>query len=315
MAEGRKGVLAIVAASTIWGLSGLYFKAMAAVPPIEMLCHRTIWSAVFFALVIVLQGRGAEVRAVLAQPRRWRLLIVAAVMIALNWAIFIRAVQAGQALEAGLGYYIFPLVAVALGFLVRGERFTPLQGLAIAIAAAAVTLLGFGLGAAPWTALLLAGSFAAYGLIKGGVPIAPVVSVLIETLLLAPLALLWLWGVHTAGWSDLGATSGGVFGRDLGTSLLLIASGPVLTGGPLMLFSYAARRLRYSTVGLIQYLNPTLQVVVALAVFGEPFTRWHALALPLIWCGLAVYSLDGWRRRPLRRPEAGGDRGARSAGR
>jgi chloramphenicol-sensitive protein RarD len=278
---------------------------MAAVPPIEMLCHRTIWSAVFFGLVLAVQRRGGEVRTLLAHPSRWRLLVVAALVVALNWGVFIHAIQAGRALEAGLGYYIFPLVAVALGFLVRGERFTALQGVAIGMASAAVLLLGIGLGAAPWTALILAGSFASYGLIKAGLAIRPALSVFVETLLLSPLALFWLWGVHAWGWRDFGAAPGGAFGSDLTTSLLLVASGPVLTGGPLMLFSSAARRLRYATVGLIQYLNPTLQVLVAVAVFGEPFTRWHAIAFPLIWTGLALYSWEGWRARPVKRPSAG----------
>lgn len=295
MSEARKGVLAIVVASTIWGLSSLYYKALAIVPPLEMLSHRTVWSVAFFAFVLLAQGRGGEVRALLARPRQWRVLAISAATVAVNWLVFIHAVQVGHALQASLGYYVFPLVAVALGYLVLGERFSRVQGVAIGLAAAAVAVLAAGLGAMPWTALALAASFGLYGLVKGQVRIGPVVGVFIETLLLAPLALLFLWGVHAGGWADMDGRHGGVFGRDLATSLMLVLSGP-LTGVPLVLFSYAARRIAYATLGLIQYLNPTIQFAIAVLVFGEPFTVWHAVAFPLIWGGLALYSWDGWRR-------------------
>jgi chloramphenicol-sensitive protein RarD len=231
----------------------------------------------------------------IARPRAWRILVVAAVLIALNWLVFIHAVQVGHALEASLGYYVFPLFAVALGYLALGERFTPLQAAAIGLASLAVVILGVGLGTPPWTALILASSFAAYGLIKGRVRLGPVVSVLFETALLAPLALVWLWGLHAGAWTDLGGRSGGLFGRDLWTSAWLVLAGP-LTGIPLMLFSYAARRIPYATLGLVQYLNPTLQFAVAVMLFGEPFTPWHAVAFPLIWFALALYSWETWRR-------------------
>jgi chloramphenicol-sensitive protein RarD len=284
MTEGWKGVLAIAAAATVWGLSGVYYKALSAVPPLEVLSHRTLWSTLFFLAVLAAQGRVGEAAAVLARPRAWAPLAASAVLIAVNWLLFIAAVQEGRALEASIGYYIFPLVAVALGFLVLGERFTPRQSAAIGLAAAAVVLLTLGTGAAPWTALALAGTFGAYGLIKNRVRVGPVASVFVETLILAPLALGWL------AW-----LGGGAFGRDWGTSAMLAFSGP-LTGGPLMLFAYAARRIPYATVGLVQYLNPTLQFAVAVALFGEPFSLWHAAAFGMIWAGLALYSWGSWRR-------------------
>jgi chloramphenicol-sensitive protein RarD len=295
MSEARKGVLAIAAASAMWGLVGLYYKLLAVVPPLEMLAHRTVWTMVFFVLVLLAQRRLGAVGAVLAAPRQWRILAVSAVMIATNWLVFIHAVQIGHALEASFGYYVFPLVAVAIGYLLLGERFSPLQGAAILLAAVAVVILGVGLGTPPWTALILAVSFGTYGLIKGQVRMAPVVSVFIETLLLAPLALVWLAGIHGGLWTDMDGRAGGIFGQDLGTSLLIACSGP-LTGVPLVLFSYAARRIPYATLGLIQYLNPTLQFLVAVLVFAEPFTTWHAIAFPLIWAGLALYSWNGGRR-------------------
>jgi chloramphenicol-sensitive protein RarD len=304
MSEGRKGVLAMVGCCTIWGLSGIYYKALAQVPPLEVLSHRTLWSLVFFAAVLAIQGRAGEAWRALGQRRNWAWLSVSATMVAMNWLGFIYAVQSGQALEASLGYYIFPLVAVVLGFVVLGERFTPLQSAAIGLAAAAVLLLALGLRAPPWIALMLGGTFGLYGLVKAQLPLGPVISVGFETLLLAPLAALWLWGMHGLGWHDIGGRAGGIFGQDWGTSALLAFSGP-LTGLPLVLFSYAARRIAYATLGLVQYLNPTLQFAVAVAVFGEPFTVWHGIAFPLIWAALALYSRESWRQeRRLRRRAA-----------
>ncbi len=295
MTEGQKGVWAILGAASIWGLSGIYYKALSSVPPLEVLSHRTLWSFVFLGTVLVLQHRLAEVREAVARPRIWATLTASAVMVAGNWLCFIFAVQTGLALEASLGYYIFPLFAAALGFLVRGERFTPAQSVAIALATVAVLVLTVGLGVAPWLALIVAATFAAYGLIKGAVALGPVLSVFIETMILSPLALIWLWGIHSGHFTDIGGRHGGIFGHDLGISVMLILSGP-LTATPLMLFSYAARRIPYATLGLIQYLNPTLQFLVAVGLFGEPFTIWHTIAFPLIWAGLALYSWDGWRR-------------------
>jgi chloramphenicol-sensitive protein RarD len=307
MREGTKGVLAMVGTCTIWGLSGLYYKAIAHVPPLEVLSHRTLWSVVFIGAVLLAQRRAGEVRATLARPRVLAVLSVSATTIAVNWFLFIHAVQSGQALEASLGYYIFPLLAVALGFLVLGERFGPVQSAAIGLAALAVVALTLGLGVAPWLALMIAGTFAAYGLVKAQLPLGPVIGVFFETLLLAPLALVWLWGLHGGHWTDLGGRDGGWFGRDTATTAMLALSGP-LTGGPLVLFSYAARRIDYATLGLVQYLNPTLQFAVAVAAFGEAFTRWHGLAFSLIWVGLALYSWEAWRqdRRSRRRATSAG---------
>lgn len=295
VSEARKGMLAMVAAATVWGLSGLYYKALAAVPPVEVLCHRTLWTVVFFGALLAAQGRVGEARRTLSASRAWRPLALSAAMIATNWLLFITAVQHGYALEASLGYYMFPLFAVALGFLVFGERFSRPQAVAIGMAAVAVGVLTAGLGYAPWAAVIIAGTFGAYGLVKKRIPVGSMLSVFAETLLLAPLALVWLAGLHAGAWDDLGGRPGGYFGHGVGTSAMLAFSG-VLTGGPLMLFSYAARRIPYATLGLVQYLNPTLQVVVAVVAFGEPFTRWHAIAFALIWGGLVLYSWASWRR-------------------
>jgi len=239
-----------------------------------------------------------------AGGRTLAVLCVTGVLIAVNWFTFVFAIQGGQALEASLGYYVFPLVAVALGFLVLGERFTRLQGVAIALAALAVAVLTLGLGAAPWIALVLGTTFGGYGLLKKQLGIGPVLSVFVETALLAPPAAAWLIGLHGGLWTDPSDRPGAFLGRDLVTSLLLVLSGPLMTGLPLIFFSYAARRARLATVGLVQYLNPTLQFAVAVAVLAEPFTAWHGLAFPLIWAALAIYSLESWREARISRSRA-----------
>ncbi len=295
MDQVAKGVAAMVAAALVWGLSSLWYKALSHVPALEVLAHRTLWSALFLAIIVLVQGRVAEVRAALADRRVRRLLALAALFIATNWLVFISAVQSGHALEASLGYYIFPLVAVLLGFVFQGERLSRLQVAAVALAGVAVAVLAFGLGGVPRVALTLALSFGAYGLLKARQPLGPVISVLIETLLLAPLALLWIVGLQAGVLAAPGGASGGLFLADGLTTAMLIGSGP-LTALPLILFSYAARRISYASVGLIQYLNPTIQFVVAVMIFGEVFTRWHAVAFPLIWIGLALYTAESWRR-------------------
>ncbi|SOB99519.1 EamA family transporter RarD [Rhodobacter maris] len=286
MKETTKGFWAIVAACVVWGLSGIYYKALSEVPPAEVLAHRTLWSAVLLGGVVMAQGRGGALVAALT-GRALRVLVVAAVVISINWFGFIWSVQNGRAVEASLGYYIFPLVAVALGMAVFGERMGRAQGVAVAIAAAAVGYLTWALGAAPWIALLLAATFGLYGLIKKRLAVPPVVSVLAEVVILTPLALSFLAAQHIGAFGL--APHSGAFGNDLGHSLMLVFSG-VMTGGPLMLFSYAAQRVRLATLGLVQYLNPTLQFLVAVVVFAEPFTAAHAVAFPLIWGALALYS-------------------------
>lgn len=297
MTEAAKGTMAMVLACTVWGLSGLYYKAISEVPPLEVLAHRTLWSLVFLGVVLALRGLLGELVAALRSRTVLRL-VATALTISANWFVFIWSVQNGHAIEASFGYYIFPLVAVALGRLVIGEDMSRAQWAAVALAAAGVAVLGLGLGVAPWIPLILATTFGAYGLIKKRLSIGSAVSVLGETLLLAPAALAVLWGMH-AGW--LGDGTGGHFGRDLGHSAMLAFSG-VLTGGPLMLFSYAAQRVRMATVGLVQYLNPTLQFAVAALAFGEAVTVWHMIALGLIWAAIAIYSALSLHARPRRAP-------------
>jgi chloramphenicol-sensitive protein RarD len=305
MTDGAKGLVAMAAAATIWGLSGLYYKALDQVPPLEVLSHRILWSAIFYGVLLLFARRAGEVVRLLASRRLLGHVTIAAVMIAANWFLFIYSIHAGHALEASLGYYCFPLVAVALGYLAFGERFSRWQAIAIGLAAFAVLILTLGLGKPPWVALVLAGTFGCYGLVKKQLSVDPMVSVFAETAIFTPFVVVFLGWIHSGGRPD--GLTWAWFGRDLGTTLMLVGAGP-LTATPLFLMSYAAQRVSYATIGLVQYLNPTLQFTVAVVVFGEPFTRWHAIAFPVIWTALAIYaaaSLNQQRSARSRSSSAG----------
>ena len=283
MTDPIKGILAMVLACTIWGLSPLYYAELRHVPALDVLAWRTAWSCIFFMILLAVQGRLGLVGRALGTVTGALTVLAAGLMIATNWFGFIYSIQIGRAVEASLGYYIFPLVAVLLGRLVFAEALARAQWLAVALAALAVIVLTLGLGAAPWISLLLAATFAGYGVVKKRLDVGPVVSVTAEVLLLSPIAVLWLAG------------PGDGVSWDLRTHLLFALSGP-LTASPLILFSYAARRVKLSTIGLVQYLNPTLQFLVATLIFLEPFTFWHALAFPMIWLALAIYSVTSLRQ-------------------
>jgi len=190
---------------------------------------------------------------------------------------------------------VMPLVTVALGFVVFKERLVALQWVAVVLAVVAVAVMTIGLGVTPWISLSLAFSFALYAVVKKRLPIGPVVSVTAEVAVLAPLGLIWLLGVHLAGWQDMTGRAGGYFGTSFFDSALLILSAG-FTAVPLILFSYASKRVALSTVGVLQYLNPTLQFLCAVLLFGEVLTTYHIIAFAMIWTGLALYSFGAYRR-------------------
>ncbi|NCQ25475.1 MAG: EamA family transporter RarD [Rhodobacteraceae bacterium CG17_big_fil_post_rev_8_21_14_2_50_63_15] len=296
MREATKGIIAMVATCTVWGLSGVYYKLLEHIPPIEILAHRTLWSVFFFTGVLLVQGRISVLCQALGTRRSFLLIGFAALMISCNWFVFITSIQIGKAVEASLGYYIFPLVAVLLGAIAFRERLGKAQLFAVALALVAVVTLTIGLGVPPWIALILAISFGFYGLVKKGLSVGPVVSVTAEVLLLAPIALGVLWWFHSGGH--------GAFGSNWQDSLLLAFSG-ILTGAPLILFSYATKRITLATVGLVQYLNPSLQFVVATVIFQESFSVWHAIAFAMIWTALTIYTVANLRQdRAARRAVA-----------
>lgn len=275
--NARLGVLAMIATCVIWGLSPLYYQFLSHLPPADILAYRTLWSFLFFLAVLSVQRRLPVLRGAFRQRGQVRWILLASLLISVNWFLFIYAIQVDRVTETSLGYYIQPIVAVILGLLVFGERLLGAQWLSVALAVVAVTVLTLGLGAAPWISLVLATTFAVYGVLKKRVSTGPVVSVTAEVTLLAPLAVIWL----------------AVFGEsgipDPVTLALLAFSGP-MTAVPLVLFSFAAKRVRMATLGLLQYLNPTLQFLLAVAVLGEPMGWSHAIAFPMIWLALAIYS-------------------------
>ena len=286
MTEATKGVLAMIGACLIWGLAPIYYKALSEVPALELFAHRGIWALVFFALILAAQGRLRALGGALSGPSR-RTLVLSAALVGVNWGLFIWAVLVERATEASLGYFILPLFVVLLGTLLLGDRLRRAQGLAVALAAFAVALLTWGLGQVPWIALVLAATFALYSLIKNRLDMGAILSVTAESAILAPGLLAVLAYYHATG-------AGGHFGSGVTVSLMLALAGPI-TALPLILYSYAARRVRLSTVGLLSYLNPTLQFLVAVLVFAEPFGPWHAVAFPLIWLALAIYSVSALR--------------------
>jgi chloramphenicol-sensitive protein RarD len=286
-----------VAAYGWWGLAPAYWKLLVNVPALEVVASRVVWSLVFTVPLVLALGRRAELREVLRDRRRRLALCGSGALIALNWGIFIWAVGVGRIVETSFGYFLNPLVSIALGVAFLGEHMRRSQLAALALAALGVVVLGAGTGAAPWIPLALAGSFSLYGLLRKVTHVSSLVGLTIETALVAPVALAFLgWG-NTHGESHVGA--------DFRTSALLVLSGPI-TAFPLMWFARAARRLPLSTLGFFQYLAPTLSAVLAVAFYGESFGQARAVSLLLIWSGIAVFSLDSARvsRRSIPEPIA-----------
>lgn len=282
MRDATKGIWAMVVACVIWGTAPLYYKLLTHLPALDIVAQRTIWSALTFLALLALQSRLGDLRRALASPRSVAIFGFAALTISLNWLIFILSIGWGRVTEVSLGYYLYPLVAVTIGVLAFGERLSRVQGAAVVLAGLAVALLTWGLGAAPWIALVVATSFGLYGLVKKRLTVGAVVSVTAEVLILTPVALVILvW--HTA-------QGQGVMLLNLRDWGLLVLSG-ALTATPLILFSYAMMRVRMATVGLVQYLSPTLQFLSAVLIFGEPFGTWHAVSFGLIWTAVAIYSV------------------------
>jgi len=292
MSRRGAGLAAGIAAYACWGFVPLYFKAVSAAPPLEVLAHRIAWSLVLLLLLVSRRGQRGALRAVLRPGRTLAMLSAASVLIAVNWLVYIWAVAAGRVMEGSLGYFINPLVSVALGVVVLGERLERPVGIAVAVASLGVVWLTLGLGHPPWIALTLAFSFGSYGLLRKLVPVGAVLGLCVETLLLAPLALGYLGVVGASG--RLAFASG-----SLRLDVLLLLAGPI-TAVPLLLFAAAARRLPLSTLGFLQYLSPTLQLLLAVLVFKEPLDAARAGAFAFIWTGLAIFTIhslrEGWTR-------------------
>jgi chloramphenicol-sensitive protein RarD len=289
----RAGLAFGVAAYLAWGFVPAYFKLLKHVPPLQVLGHRVVWSVVFLAVLLVAQRRGREVAACVRDRRVLGVLAASTAMIAVNWYVFIWAVEADRVMEASLGYFMNPLVNVLLGMAFLQERLRRGQAAGLALAAAGVAVLAAWVGAVPWVSLVLAVSFGVYGLLRKVARVGPLVGLSIETALLFPIALAVMaggWGAHAGGAAHPAPAA--VWG--VRTYVLLGLAG-VVTAVPLLWFAAAARRLRLATLGFLQYVAPTCQFLLAVFAYGEPFTRAHAVSFGLIWAALAVYSVDSLR--------------------
>jgi chloramphenicol-sensitive protein RarD len=280
----RVGIAYAAAAYVTWGLFPVYFHALAGTSPLEILAHRIAWSAICLVAVITALRRWGDVVARLRAPGAIGGLALSATFISGNWLVYIWAVNAGRVLEASLGYFVNPLVTVLLGVAFLRDPLTRRQLAAIALAAVGVLSLVVRAGTVPWVALLLAITFAMYGLIRKRVRVDALAGLFGEVALLTPLALAYLAWLARSGSMRFGA-------GDLRLTLLLSASG-VVTAVPLMWFAAGVSRLRLSTVGLLQYLNPTMQFAIAVFAFGERFTPAHAVAFGCIWASLALYTAE-----------------------
>lgn len=272
----------MIAVCAIWGLSPLYYGLLAHVPSDQVLAHRGVWAMALFLPVVALRGDLARLADLLGSRSQRAPLLAASAAIAVNWFLFILATAIDRVTESSLGYYIFPLMSVAVGASVLGERLTRRQWAAVGLAAGAVVLLGAGLGVLPWISLGLALTMTLYALMKRYISAGPLVAVTAETVWIAPLCLIWIL------WT-------GSFAHDAGTWALLIGMGPI-TAIPLMLFSYAAKRVGMGLQGFLMYLNPTIQGAVAVLILNEALTGWHKIAFPLIWVALILYSVEAVRK-------------------
>jgi chloramphenicol-sensitive protein RarD len=290
-AERRLGTLAGVAAYSLWGVFPLVFHLLDEVAPIEILLHRIVWSFVFVAGLLLVRRQRRWLRDVRSRPGALPRLTLAAVLIAVNWLVYIWAVNSDHVVEAALGYYINPLVTVALGVGLLGEHLRRMQVVALAFGAAAVVVLTIAYGRVPWVALVLACSFGGYSFIKKSVPVGAMTSLAAETLVLLPAAAVGLAAMAVAGEA---AFLDGSAGRDV----LLVGLG-VITAVPLLLFGTAARRIPLTLLGLLQYLTPTLQLICGVVVFHEPLPPTRLAGFVLVWVALAVLAADavGERRR------------------
>jgi chloramphenicol-sensitive protein RarD len=294
--EGLRGLLYGLAAYGFWGFVAIYFKAVKSVPALEVLAHRIVWSVVILALLLTVRLRWRAIRATFKDRQTILLLAGSTTLVAINWFTFIWSVAHDQVLQASLGYFINPLVNVLLGFLFLGERLRVGEWTSVALATAGVLWLTFSVGTLPWISLVLAFSFGFYGLLRKLARVAPLEGLAIETWILLPVSLAylgWLWSQGTIVFAHQG----------LRMDLLLAAAG-IVTAVPLLWFAEAVKRLRLATVGLLQYIAPTLQFLLAVLLFKEPFSVDKLVAFLFIWTAIAIYSSDNVMR--LRRARAEG---------
>ena len=296
--ERRLGVLSGLGAYSLWGLFPLYFPLLEPAGGLEIVAHRVLWSLVFVGLLLTVRRNWSQVRALVTDGRRLLVLFGAAVLIAANWLVFVYGVNSGQVVETSLGYFINPLVSVMLGVVIFSERLRRLQWVAVGIAAVAVAVLTIDYGRPPWIALALAATFGLYAVMKKLVRVEAAPGLFVETALVAVPAGIVLAVLHSGG-------EGTFTNAGTGHALLLVSSG-VATAIPLLLFAAAARRIPLSTVGLLQYVTPLMQLAIGVFVYDEPMPPARLAGFVIVWVALAVFTVDSVRhaRAGSRRPVA-----------
>jgi len=292
VSKSRRGLAHGITAYALWGVAPLFWKQLVDVSPTEILAHRVVWGVLTFAAIVWIVGVGADVRAAFRDMRTVAAMALSGTLVVINWGAFVVAVETDHLLDASLGYFINPLISVALGMLVLRERLRALQWWAIGFAVVGVVVLTWRIGRVPWISIVVATSFGAYGLVRKLARVESLAGSTVETALLTPIALGYLAILAVCGEGELGHAS-------TSTQLLLLSTG-VVTAAPLLLFTSAARRLPLSTVGFLQYLAPTTQFVLALALYHEPFNRHQLIAFGFIWLGLIAFSID-LARQPISR--------------
>lgn len=283
----RAGATAAVAAYVVWGFFPLLFMLLPGVDPVLIVAHRIIWSLVVVGVILLVTSRMAEVRAALSDRQTWGRLLISAVLVAVNWLVYVWGVENGRVLEASFGYFLNPLVNVLLGMVLLGERQNAWQWVAIGIAILAMALQALGLSGIPWVSLALAVSFAGYGYFRKTVKAGSATGLFVETLLLTPVAMLYIVYVT--------ATVGPGPQGDPLQFFYLMLTGPA-TSLTLLLFAYGVQRLRLTTIGIIQYIAPSIQFVLAVAVFHEQLNPLRLVSFALIWLSLVIFTVDSFRR-------------------
>jgi chloramphenicol-sensitive protein RarD len=289
----RSGIILGILAFLCWGLFPLYFHAVQSVPPTQILAHRMVWSLAFLLIVLGLRRQWGWLPTLLRQPKAVGAFMASALLLSINWLMYIWAVNNGHVIDASLGYFITPLVNIMLGYLLLKERLRPVQWMAIALAACGVAWLTWQAGRTPWIALVLAASFGGYGLMRKTAVLGALEGLAFETMLLFPLALGYVL------WNAAQGQDAFIASASTTTRVLLIAAGPI-TAIPLLMFAAAARRIPLSLLGLLQYIAPTMQFLLGVWLFKEAFSAERMTGFAIIWAALVLYAAEGvWRQRRM----------------
>lgn len=296
--QAARGGFAAAFCYVLWGLVPLYWKQLTEVDPVELIAHRHVWSLLFLIALMRTQGGFKPIAQALSTGPSIARNFLSATLLTINWLVYVRGVNTGHVVECSLGYFLVPLVNVLVGRFVLHEHLRPAQWVAVGCAAGGVALMILQLGRPPWIALTLAGSWGAYSLMRKRSPLGSLAGLTLETLLLFPLAAAFLGWLHLRGGGALGHV-------DTVTHVLVVSAGPI-TAVPLLLFAYGARRVRLSTLGLLQYIAPSVQLVLGVWLYHEPFSRGRGMSFAFIWAGLVLYTIDNLlaQRRSAALPRA-----------